>query len=1050
MSLSRLISDFRSPPKRYRGAPFWSWNGRLELNELRRQVHVLERMGMGGCFMHSRTGLVTEYLGEEWFRLINACADEAESLGMEAWLYDEDRWPSGTAGGLVTEDRRLRMRYVRMDEIGPDGLIWSDNVLAAFSVRREELAVYDVQRLSRGQAPTLTPGKAVLVFTVVEAECSSNYNGQTYVDTMNAEATERFIELTHERYAQHCGARLGRSIKGIFTDEPHRGALMDQFGGEGDRSARQVPWTPGLLERFRDAFGYDLTDHLPELFLHQNGEPVSQVKWHYVELLMRLFLEGFARPYAAWCRERGLEVTGHVLHEDSLSAQTAMCGSVMRYYEHMDCPGIDLLTEGNRAYWVAKQLQSAARQTGQRRLLSELYGCTGWQMPFSGHKAVGDWQALFGINLRCHHLSWYTMEGEAKRDFPASIFHQSAWWPVYPYVEDYFSRLGLLMDQGERVCRLLVIHPVESVWCQVHAGWSRYLGATSERIAALERSFGKLFHWLQGAQLDFDYADEAMLARLGAVGQNGELQVGHGSYGAIVVGGMATIRSSTIDLLRRASDAGIPVIYAGEPPTHMDALRSDVPSRHAQTVGSVPWDREAVVNACEKAVGRAVRVTAGAAARPADSVFCQVRRDDDGRVLAMVLNTDRDRGVPQARISLRGSGVAEQWDCRTGERQVVPHTIEDGWVTIQTDLEPAGERVYVIDPVPTEPKAATVEWREVERRRLAGPFAYRLSEPNVCVLDRCEYRVGDNEWLGPCEVLKADRAVRAQFGVPPRGGLMLQPWFAAREHRGPLGQVSVRFRFEVERLPDGPVDVAVERLDIFGVAANGMPIRREAPPRHWIDVCFERLRLPSGCLRLGENEIELTGSYYDTMGLEAIYLLGEFGVRVEDGGAVLTGLPAQLAVGDVAAQGLPFYSGAIAYRVNLGSPSGGDHQEAQVALHTPGLSGACAVVAPADARLHDASSLDLSTVPPYSEPGCVIAWEPYEADVTNMAGGDGCLDLLIYLTRRNTFGPLHQVPVQAPGYGPENWVTEGAAFSEDYVLWPSGLLQAPEIIIREA
>ena len=49
--------------------------------------------------MHSRSGLITEYLGDEWFKLINAVADEGARQGMEVWLYYEDRWPSGSAGG---------------------------------------------------------------------------------------------------------------------------------------------------------------------------------------------------------------------------------------------------------------------------------------------------------------------------------------------------------------------------------------------------------------------------------------------------------------------------------------------------------------------------------------------------------------------------------------------------------------------------------------------------------------------------------------------------------------------------------------------------------------------------------------------------------------------------------------------------------------------------------------------------------------------------------------------------------------------------------------
>ena len=113
---------FANPSAAFRGKPFWSWNGALEKDELLRQVRIFKEMGMGGFFMHSRTGLVTEYLGDDWFDLINACADEAEKLGMEAWLYDEDRWPSGSAGGLATEDPRYRSKVLRLTIVDADKL----------------------------------------------------------------------------------------------------------------------------------------------------------------------------------------------------------------------------------------------------------------------------------------------------------------------------------------------------------------------------------------------------------------------------------------------------------------------------------------------------------------------------------------------------------------------------------------------------------------------------------------------------------------------------------------------------------------------------------------------------------------------------------------------------------------------------------------------------------------------------------------------------------------------------------------------------------------
>ena len=78
MTTSLSKNNFKNPSAQWRGKPFWSWNGKLEAKELLRQIHIMKEMGMGGYFMHSRTGLITEYLGKEWFELTNICAEEGE------------------------------------------------------------------------------------------------------------------------------------------------------------------------------------------------------------------------------------------------------------------------------------------------------------------------------------------------------------------------------------------------------------------------------------------------------------------------------------------------------------------------------------------------------------------------------------------------------------------------------------------------------------------------------------------------------------------------------------------------------------------------------------------------------------------------------------------------------------------------------------------------------------------------------------------------------------------------------------------------------------
>ena len=93
---------FKTPTCEYRGAPFWAWNGKLSRETLTRQIDMLRKMGMGGFHMHVRTGMDSPYLDEEFMSYIRHCVEKAEKDSMLAWLYDEDRWPSGTAGGKIT------------------------------------------------------------------------------------------------------------------------------------------------------------------------------------------------------------------------------------------------------------------------------------------------------------------------------------------------------------------------------------------------------------------------------------------------------------------------------------------------------------------------------------------------------------------------------------------------------------------------------------------------------------------------------------------------------------------------------------------------------------------------------------------------------------------------------------------------------------------------------------------------------------------------------------------------------------------------------------
>ena len=1050
MRQEQLQALFDSPTAAWRGKPFWSWNGELRGEELVRQAHVMKEMGLGGFFMHSRLGLITEYLGDEWFDRINEVADAAEKDGMEAWLYDEDRWPSGSAGGKATIDPRYRMKSLYVYECDPEKTDWDEGSFALFAAKLDGINLYtcrevdaagltgreDAVRVVKAAVEALADGAKeepgqwkALRFAVVPDTPSSGYNGATYLDTMSREATEHFIELTHEQYARRCGDRIGRSIKGIFTDEPHRGHCFDNRREENGVVSCAVAWTDDIFDEFEKRCGFACRPLLPELFYRKNGEIVAPVKLFYIDLANALFLERFAKPINDWCQAHNMIFTGHVLHEDSLMNQTVPNGSLMRFYEHMGYPGVDVLTEHNRCYWIVKQLSSAARQLGKRWMLSELYGVTGWQFSFKGHKNVGDWQALFGVNLRCQHLSWYTMEGEAKRDYPASILHQSPWYRDYKTVEDHFARMGIVLSEGKPDCDVLLLNPIESLWCQAYAGWAEWISNASREVEPYEERYQQLFHFLTGRQIDFDYGEEEMMSRLASVEQadgRAVLRVGQACYRTVIVANMLTIRPTTLSLLRQFAEQGGAVIFCGDAPAFVNAERSGEPAELAARCIRVPFEEEALTEAVRRHSAAFVSVT-DAEGRSEKAVFAQVRRGFGGDGYAVVaLNTDRDEPRKELTLTLRApAGLRpEEWDLDQGGRYDAAAITQeaDGVYRIRFSLEAGGTRCFALtrwqEALPVLPV-----YKTVAEETLTGDFPFRRDEPNVCVLDWCRWRWQGGAWSEEDEALRVDRQIRADLGLEYRGGGMLQPWYAKRCDEKEYGDLRLCYTFELETPPTGPVWLAGERPEWNCYRINGVALQSGGVNDFWIDDCFKRMAIPAGALRTGVNEVTVDVKFRRTTNVEALYLIGDFGVKLNGRRRSLVALPERMGCANYADYHMPFYTGNLtfelspeAYRPAVAQMTGAD----RIVLTPKDFTGACVKVEAAGTT-------------------AVLGWEPFEADVTEAVQKGLPILVTVEGTRINVFGPLHETAKPALACGPGNFVTEGEAWTDDYSLLSSGL-----------
>lgn len=1034
--MNKLFEEFKNPGAKFRGKPFWSWNGELSEEELKRQVDVLKEMGFGGFFMHSRSGLITEYLGDEWFDLCNKTAEYGASVGMEPWLYDEDRWPSGSAGGIVTKDPKYRMRSLTLFESFDTKPV--ENLFAMFEARIENdtRILREYKKIAENSEITLEAKEnetvKILKFAIVLDKPSSVYNDATYLDTLSLEATEKFIEVTHEQYKNHATEAIWSEIKGIFTDEPHRGKLFgDTKTDENGNVSSSIFYTNGIFDDFKLRYGYDAIEILPELYYEApDFETSKPLKHDYIDLGCNLFNERFAMPINKWCNENGIAFTGHVLHEDALMCQTVPNGSLMRFYANMAVPGIDNLCVENYAYWVAKQLQSVCRQYGKNQMLSELYGCTGWSFDFRGHKSVGDWQALFGINLRCPHLSWYTMEGAAKRDYPASILHQATYYKDYSYVEDYFARFGLMMQEGTPVCDVLVISPIESVWLYAKTGWANWIMSANDDVNRIEARFQETFEMLEGNMIDFDYVDEQMLYQNASViHKNGEalLKVGNAEYRKIVLSGNETIRGTTLAILRAFVLKGGKVIVLGDAPTMVDAKIAPAP-----TMGftHVPFTKDAVLSEIKADLPITINVDTEGDAK----IFSQLRysEDEDAYILAL-LSVSRKTQPSFAKVTVSGIPdykYCEEWSLRDGKKY------NANLNSVRFDVNT--EHIFVLRKTKNDlPDAVDFYAPAKAEMILEGKFDYELSEQNALVLDFAKAKFTDNEGAVhefEDEMLKIDFNFRDTIGIEHRSGDSLQPWYVKKFADETYGNFELNYEFNVETIPENGVKICGERPENIGYYLNGTKLSPDG--NFWIDSCLKTMPVDKNLLKIGKNVVTAKGEYKRSTNIESVYVVGDFGVATKlleehpasfagDHGNVyskadvlMTKLPEKFENKNTTEQNLLFYTGCVTISVTS--------RDIEKVLEGKKESDRIFVTIPE----YVASLVKITDL--NNDNKQILAWAPYTVDVTDFA--DTGFKITLVCTRKNMFGPLHLVPAYPGALGPDGFVSGGEWWTDDYAM----------------
>jgi len=817
LTSSQIRKQFASPSREYSSAPLWVWNDLLTEQQIAETMADLAGQKVKQVFVHPRPGLMTPYLSDDWFRLWRVALREAEKLDMNVWIYDENSYPSGFAGGLVPEAMpESRGKGLALQEVKtPTGV--DDSTIAVF--RLTDSAYENItERVRLGEE---FPDGRYLVASLRLAQPGGWFGGKWYVDLLKPGVTEKFIEITMERYRQQIGDQFGKRVPGWFTDEPHLAP------------AGRLHWSDGLPGLFEKRWGYDLIEHLPSL-----AQPVGdwkRVRHDYYNLLLEQFIERWAKPCYEYCEEHNLEFTGHYWEHGWPDAGHG--GDNMAMYAWHQRPAIDILmnqySEDVNAQFgnvrSVKELCSVANQLGRTRTLCEAYGAGGWDLRFEDMKRIGDWLLVLGVNTLDEHLSYITIRGARKRDHPQSFSYHEPWWDAYHVMAEYFTRLSLVMSQGRQVNHILVIEPTTTTWM--------YQGATTPpgRLREIGDHFQALLMDLECAQVEYDVGCEDIISRHGST-QGARLQVGHCSYDTVVLPPLTeNLDPPTMALLDAYAQAGGAVLCCGDAPAFVNGSPSD---RGRALVNKAGWKRVEVKDIPELLRTRSDEGFAIERRRGDKGVLFHHRRHvKDGQFLLLVNTSIESPSAGTIRSDMKG---VRQWNLNTGEIESYPFEKSDHGIAADFELPPSGSLLLFLSEEAVKPRQKS-DAEMIRLPALSARMEVQRVQANVLTLDYVDIAAGG-------EMLHDVYFYRANQFAFQKNGMERNPWDSAVQLRDQLitktfpadSGFTASYRFTIEEAVPQNLAIVIERTDLYTITCNGRPVSAE-PDGWWLDKVFGRI-----------------------------------------------------------------------------------------------------------------------------------------------------------------------------------------------------------------
>lgn len=1014
MEVERLL---KKPPQKYRDLVLWSVSGRFDAIGIKRQMECFSTMGYGGVCIKAGIGLKEDYNGEGWIEIIQVAVAEAKRLGLQVYICDDDAYAFGSNGGLATINPRFRAKKLVCSIMNGNEFSFADyknEFISAYGVRivkengEERLGYY----YTINNPAEVRKGDDVMVITACEQKGEDRYNGSYAPDLMSEDAFAYFLTLRLAKYKEVFYNEFGGTIKGIFSSD-----CMIDYSIKTVDGKRTRPYSEQLGNEFVNNYGYRLLPRLPEIFYPQAGTEFSSTALKYCATIKGMFEKNRLSQYANWCLENGLLFMGALGMDDEYN-DGIVGNDRMRALNSYDIPAIyahDLNTPLIK--YVA--LASICRQN-EKIAHSACFFNTDRSVTFSSYKNEIDVQAFFGIGRKIYCSAYSSIEEECKRN-GNSFSYQMPSYKEFKTLTDYSARLNMLNSTSTALSSVLVVYGEESI--------DGKFNDVDER-----ESLEDVCDVLIENDIDFDLVSEEKLAvaKEKGFGKKTKIVIGNCDYSTVIICGATTLRTSSVNLLTKYAKRGGNCVFAGLLPSRIDGNETDYKKLQLYAYSKVRKIDSSMLDGIEKPLSITVE-------DETSSVKVKLRKSAYGYYL-FAINGHKDAKAT-AKVTVSGEFYPARFNLTDGAITKIDSERANKKTTFTLSIAPSGECAVGLfdDKINVEKDTDTAK---ISREKVEVPTMvdYRLSEFNTLVLDVASVTV-DGQNLGKAEIVSCAGYLRKTYNLTQRGGI--QPWYTERilkkDVKHKVADLRLSYVFNVQTKPL-KMKLAMEKPELFEIYVNGrrLPMQKDGL---YVDSALEKIVVPSTFIHEGRNEITLITALCDETPLEPLYLLGNFGVRIEKNEGdfdkyEIIELPQKLSFGDVCLQGLPFYSGKIYYYIPLPE---GEYMFKFAKRNTWDY---------VKLRTKEDSSL-VAFYPFEGKIKSGVAERDYEryeslGEVTIFQAPETQgVQLEVALTRKNTFGPLHEIVKQKKEGGVYKTVTE---FSRSAVLQESGL---GEIVVKK-